>query len=31
MDALQELLKRKWILRKEDPDLYNMYKKNSAI
>lgn len=23
MDALQELLKRKWILRKEDPDLYN--------
>lgn len=24
MDALQELLKRKWILRKEDPDLYNM-------
>ena len=24
MDALQELLKRKWILRKEEPDLYNM-------
>lgn len=24
MDALQELLKRKWILRKEDPDLYNV-------
>lgn len=24
MDALQELLKRKWILRKEDPDLYNL-------
>ena len=23
MDALQELLKRKWILRKENPDLYN--------
>ena len=23
MDALQELLKRKWILRKEDPELYN--------
>lgn len=42
MDALQELLKRKWILRKEEPDLYNMvrdsvkrfvnlYKKNLAI
>ena len=23
MDALQELLKRKWILRKENPELYN--------